>query len=70
MSAVLGLCCCTRAFFSCRKQGLLFAVVCGLLVAGASRCTAQALGTQASAAAAHRFGSCASQVLACASLSS
>ena len=51
MSAVLGLCCCTRAFFSCRKQGLLFAVVCGLLVAGASLVPHSLWGTQASVVA-------------------
>ena len=34
--AELGLCCCTRAFSSCGEQGLLFVVVCGLLIAVAS----------------------------------
>ena len=34
--AVLGLCCCTWAFSSCGKQGLLFVVVQGLLIAVAS----------------------------------
>ena len=34
--AVLGLCCCRRAFSSCGKQGLLFLVVCGLLIVVAS----------------------------------
>ena len=34
--AVLGLCCCLRAFSSCGEQGLLFVVVCGLLIAVAS----------------------------------
>ena len=34
--AVLGLRCCTRAFSSCREQGLLFVVVRGLLIAVAS----------------------------------
>ena len=34
--AVLGLCCCVRAFSSCREQGLLFIVVHGLLIAVAS----------------------------------
>ena len=29
----LGLCCCTRAFSSCGEQGLLFHVVCGLIIA-------------------------------------
>ena len=32
----MGLCCCTRAFSSCSKQGLLFVGVLGLLVAVAS----------------------------------
>ena len=34
--AVLGLCCCACTFSSCGKQGLLFVVVCGLLIAVAS----------------------------------
>ena len=34
--ATLGLCCCTWAFSSCSKQGLLFVVVRGLLIAVAS----------------------------------
>ena len=34
--AVLGLHCCSRAFSSCGKRGLLFAVVHGLLTAVAS----------------------------------
>ena len=34
--AVLGLCCCTRAFSSCGEQGLLFVVVCRLLIMVAS----------------------------------
>ena len=34
--AVLGLCCCTRAFSSCGKRGLLFVAVHGLLIAVAS----------------------------------
>ena len=34
--AVLGLCCCAQAFSSCGEQGLLFVVVCGLLIAVAS----------------------------------
>lgn len=63
MSAVLGLRCCTWALFSCREQGLLFAVVRGLRHRGFSCCAAQALGIQASIAAAHRFSSCGSQVL-------
>ena len=34
--AVLGLCCCTRAFSSCGKWGLLFVAVRGLPIAEAS----------------------------------
>ena len=34
--AVLGLRCCTWAFSSCGELGLLFVVVCGLLIAVAS----------------------------------
>ena len=34
--AVLGLCCCVRAFSSCGERGLLFIVVRGLLVAVAA----------------------------------
>ena len=34
--AALGLSCCTRAFSSCGEQGLLFFVVCELLIAVAS----------------------------------
>ena len=34
--AVLGLCCCTRAFSSCGEWGLPFIVVRGLLIAVAS----------------------------------
>ena len=34
--AVLGLRCCTRAFFSCGERGLLFVAVRGLLIAVAS----------------------------------
>ena len=34
--AELGLHCCVQAFSSCGKQGLLFVVVCGLLIAVAS----------------------------------
>ena len=43
----LGLHCWARAFFSCGERGLLFVVVRGLLVAVASRCGTQALGTRA-----------------------
>ena len=34
--AVLGLCCCARAFSSCGEQGLLFVAVHGLLIVVAS----------------------------------
>ena len=34
--ALLGLCCCTRAFSSCSEQGLLFVVVHRFLIAVAS----------------------------------
>ena len=34
--AVLGLRCCAQAFSSCGEQGLLFVVVCGLLIVVAS----------------------------------
>ena len=34
--AVLGLCCCARAFSSCGERGLLFVAVRGLLIAVAS----------------------------------
>ena len=34
--AALGLHCCARAFSSCGEGGLLFVVVCGLLIAVAS----------------------------------
>ena len=34
--AALGLCCCTRPFSSWGEQGLLFVVVCGLLIEVAS----------------------------------
>ena len=34
--AALGLCCCAWAFSSCGERGLLFAVVCGLLIVVAS----------------------------------
>ena len=34
--AVLGLCCCTQTFSSCRERGLLFVAVHGLLIAVAS----------------------------------
>ena len=39
--AVLGLCCCMRAFSSCGKQGLLFVAVPWLFILVASCCRAQ-----------------------------
>ena len=49
--AALGLRCCARAFSSCGELGLLFVVVCGLLIAVASLCCrARALGAWASVA--------------------
>ena len=51
--AALGLHCCARASSSCRERGLLFVVVCGLLIPVASRYGARALGTWASVAPAH-----------------
>ena len=57
ISIALGFCCCPWAFSSCHIQGP-FVVVHGLLVAGISRCWAQALGSWASVVAAHRLSSC------------
>ena len=56
--AVLGLCCCARAFSSCGEWGLLFVAVRGLLIAVASRRGAQALGAWASVVVAHGLSSC------------
>ena len=67
--AALGLCCCTWAFSCCSERGLLFAVVRGLLIAGASHCGAQALGARASVAVARGLSSCGLRALEC-SLSS
>ena len=62
--AALGLCCCTQAFSSCGKRGLLFVVVRGLLIAVASLCFgARALGTRASVVVAHGLSSCGSRAL-------
>ena len=60
--AALGLHCCMQAFSSCGEQGLLFVSVCGLLIAVASRCRAQALGV-ASVVVARGFSSCGSRAL-------
>ena len=57
--AALGLRCCTWAFCSCGERGLLFIVVCELLIAVASLCCgAWALGAQASVAVAHGLSNC------------
>ena len=58
--AALGLRCCARAFSTCDEWGLLFLVVCRLLIAVASlvACTAQALGVWASVVVARRLSSC------------
>ena len=61
--SVLGLCCCTRAFSNCSERGLLFVVVCGLLIVVASRCRAWVLGTRASIVAARGLSSCGSRAL-------
>ena len=61
--AALGLRFCAWAFSSCGEQGLLFFVVCGLLIAVASRGGAQALGARASVVVAHGFSSCAQALL-------
>ena len=60
--AALGFCCSARAFSSCRERGRLFVVVCGLLVAVASR-GAQALGTRASLVVVYGLSSCGSWAL-------
>ena len=56
--AVLGLHCCTWAFSSCGEQGLLFVVVCRLLIAVASLVGARALGAWASVVVARGLSSC------------
>ena len=67
--AVLGLCCCARAFSSCGELGLLFLAVHGLLIVVASHCGGfsccgvRALGAWASLVAAYGFGSCGSRAL-------
>ena len=67
--AALGLCCCTWAFSSCGKRGLLFIVVHGLLIMVAC-CRARALGTQASVVAAHGLNGCGTWALEHAGFSS
>ena len=62
----LGLSCCAQAFSSCSERGLLFVVVCGLLIAVASLCCrAWALGVRASVVVAGRLSSCGSRALEC-----
>ena len=61
--AVLGLCCCVRAFSSCGKRGLFFVAVRGLLTAvaslvgsmGSRRMVFSSCGTQPSVVVAHGF---------------
>ena len=53
----------SRVFSSCGERGLLFLAVRGLLIAVASRCGAQALGTWASVVVACGLGSCGSRAL-------
>ena len=64
--AVLGVRCCARAFSSCGEQGLLFVVVCALLISVASCYGAWALGLRASVVSvvvARGLSSCGSQSL-------
>ena len=56
--AALGLCCCTLAFFSCGKRGLLRCSAQAPHCGGFSCCGARALGSRASAVVAHRLSSC------------
>ena len=59
----LGLRCYVQAFSSCGEWGLLFAAVCGLLIAVASRCRARGLGVWASVVVARRLSSCGTRAL-------
>ena len=52
-----------RGLSSCGERGLLFVVVCRLLIVVASRCGAQALGARASVVAARGLSSCGSWAL-------
>ena len=61
--AALGLRCCPWAFSCCSERGLLFVAVRRLLIAGASRCGARALGVRASVAVARGLSSCGSRAL-------
>ena len=61
--AKLDLPCCLWAFSSCSEQWLLSVAMHGLLIAVASRCGAQALGTRASVVVACGLSSCGLQAL-------
>ena len=62
--AVLGLCCCARAFSSCGERGLLFIAVRGLLICGGFPCCgARGLGAWASVIVARGLRSCGSRAL-------
>ena len=66
--AALSLCCCAQVLSSCGEWGLLFVVVCGLLIAVASCCRARAPGVwapgmRASVVVAHGLSSCGSRAL-------
>ena len=57
--AALGLRCCTRAFSSCGKRGLIFVAVRGPLIGVPSLCfRARALGARASVVVARGLSSC------------
>ena len=59
---VLGLRCCTWAFSSCGKRGLLFIAVRGLLFCGGFSCGgAWAPGARASVVVARKLSSCGTQ---------
>ena len=59
---MLAVCCCTHGFFSCGEWGLLSCCAWASHCGGFSYCVAQALGFQASVAAAHWFSSFSAQV--------
>ena len=56
--AVLGLCCCSRAFSSCGERGLLFIAVHGLLIAVVSLAAEHGLWSCGSQALERRLSSC------------
>ena len=60
---MLGLRCWAWAFSTCGERGLLSVAMHGLLIAVASRCGAQALGTRASVVVACGLSSCGLQAL-------